>query len=303
MKNFFSHDEGARNDPKLIKVLMRLGQAGKGVYWDLIEMLYEQDGYLLLSECESYAFALRTECTVIESLINDFGLFVNDGERFWSDSALRRLNLRKDKSQKAAESAQKRWKNANDMPSHSEGNAIKGKEKKVNESKEKEEESVGSDADASTQPPDSSEIEKHTFEEEKKETPPPGSAPPPPQKRVMDKPTLTEVQAHFHLQMSPAWLAEKFFNHYESNGWMAGRVPMKKWQAAANKWIGEEKTSPTRNQSRPHANGTSQTGPSAITGNKPIGGYVFDLDAEIAKRSVGHYDNAVVHDAAFQVVE
>ena len=135
MKNFFSHDEGARNDPKLIKVLMRLGQAGKGTYWDLIEMLYEQNGYLVLSECESYAFALRTSCELIESLIHDFDLFENDGTSFWSESALRRLAQRKAKSIKAAESAAKRWGNTNAMRTHSGSNAKKEKEKKRKERK------------------------------------------------------------------------------------------------------------------------------------------------------------------------
>ncbi|WP_026462600.1 Lin1244/Lin1753 domain-containing protein [Adhaeribacter aquaticus] len=135
MKNYFSHDEGARNDPKLIKVLMRLGQAGKGVYWDLIEMLYEQGGYLQLAECDSYAFALRTDCDLIKSLINDFDLFKTDGSKFWSESLLKRLEVRQSKSDKAAKSAAKRWGNANAMQTHSEGNANKEKEKKVKESK------------------------------------------------------------------------------------------------------------------------------------------------------------------------
>lgn len=133
MKNFFSHDEGARNDPKLIKVLMRLGQVGKSTYWDLIEMLYEQNGYLVLSECESYAFALRTSCELIESLIHDFDLFENDGTSFWSESALRRLAQRKAKSVKAAESTAKRWGNTNAMRTHSGSNAKKEKEKKRKE--------------------------------------------------------------------------------------------------------------------------------------------------------------------------
>jgi hypothetical protein len=136
MKNWFSHDEGARNDPKLIKVLMRLGQAGKGVYWDIIEMLYEQDGYLLLSECESYAFALRTDCDLLTKLLTEFELFQNDGTSFWSNAVLTRLELRKGKSAKASESAAKRWQNANAMRTHSEGNASKGKESKGKEIKE-----------------------------------------------------------------------------------------------------------------------------------------------------------------------
>lgn len=30
--------------------------------------------------------------------------------------------------------------------------------------------------------------------------------------------------------------AEKFFNHYESNGWMVGKTKMKNWQAAIRNW-------------------------------------------------------------------
>lgn len=150
MKNYFSHDVNARNDAKLIKVLMRLGQAGKGVYWDLVEMLHEQDGHLMLSDCESYAFALRTDCAVINSLITDFDLFEHDGVRFWSDSALRRIDQRNEKSVKAKESAAKRWgnseRNANAMRTHCDGNAIKEiKERKGKEIKESKK-TVGSTA-------------------------------------------------------------------------------------------------------------------------------------------------------------
>jgi len=135
---YFSHDYNARNDPKLQKVLMRLGHVGKSVFWDLIEMLYEQEGYLKLGECDNYAFALRTDATCIASLINDFDLFQKDSEKFWSDSVLRRLEQRNIKSEKARNSALNRWSNANALKkdatavvNESEGNAIK--ESKVNE--------------------------------------------------------------------------------------------------------------------------------------------------------------------------
>lgn len=141
---YFSHDYGSRNDPKLAKLLQKKGQEGKGIYWDLVEMLYEQSGYLLLNEIDTYAFAMRTECERIKKqvnselllqIINDFGLFKNDGERFWSESVLSRLNLRYEKSEKAKQSAQSRWnksdKNANALRTQSDGNAIK--ERKVKE--------------------------------------------------------------------------------------------------------------------------------------------------------------------------
>lgn len=144
---YFSHDYSARNDPKLVKVLMRLGQAGKGVYWDLIEMLYEQEGYLLINEIEAYAFALRSDCDTINSLINDFELFDKNKKNFWSLSVLRRLDARDAKSKKASESANKRWnkanaykEDANALQTQYDSNAIKerkGKESKVKERKGK----------------------------------------------------------------------------------------------------------------------------------------------------------------------
>ena len=74
---------------------------GIGIYWMIIEMLYEQDGYLLLSECDSYAFEMRTQPDILKEIITTSELFENDTTRFWSNTVLKRLNERHDKSQKA----------------------------------------------------------------------------------------------------------------------------------------------------------------------------------------------------------
>lgn len=134
---YFSHDLGARNDPKLQKVLQKHGQEGKGVYWDLIEIIHEEGGYLLLSDIENYAYSLRTTEDLIKSLIHDFGLFQFNDQKFWSISALIRIEDKQDKSLKAKDAAAKSWesrRNTDAMPMHSGGNAIK--EKKVIKVKE-----------------------------------------------------------------------------------------------------------------------------------------------------------------------
>lgn len=140
---YFSHDLGARNDPKLQKVLMKLGQAGKGVYWDLVEMLFEEGGKLLISEIESYAFALRSDNDCITKLINDFDLFVKDEVFFWSNSVNRRILEREEKSEKARYSANERWRianalknDANALREESDSNAIKEKKGKENKPKD-----------------------------------------------------------------------------------------------------------------------------------------------------------------------
>jgi hypothetical protein len=133
---YFSHDYGARNDPKLVKLQMKLGHEGKGLYWDIVEMLYEQSGFLLMSEIETYSFELRSTYERITDIIQNYELFKNDGEKFWSESVLERLKKREIKSQKARESVGKRWNNTNVIRTKKKRNTIK--ESKIKEIKEEE---------------------------------------------------------------------------------------------------------------------------------------------------------------------
>ncbi|MBN8694588.1 MAG: transcriptional regulator [Bacteroidetes bacterium] len=51
-------------------------------------------------------------------------------------------------------------------------------------------------------------------------------------------PLLSQVRTYFIEQKWPLIEAEKFFNHYSSNGWLVGgKTPMKNWQASATKWM------------------------------------------------------------------
>lgn len=134
---YFSHDYNARSDLKLTCIKMKHGMAGIGIFWCLIEMLYEQDGYMPL-QYDGIAFELRTDTNVIQSIICECGLFKYDKERFWSESVLRRLEARNEKSEKARESVNKRWgkyeRNTNVIRTQNDCNTIK--ESKVKDIKE-----------------------------------------------------------------------------------------------------------------------------------------------------------------------
>lgn len=135
---YFSHDYNTRSDEKIKKLIYEHGFEGYGLYWAIIEELYQNANAMRL-ECERIAYELRTDKERIASIINDFDLFVVDGEFFHSKSIEKRLKMRSEKSRKASESAKARWSNANAMRTHSERNAIKeskGKENKVNVFKE-----------------------------------------------------------------------------------------------------------------------------------------------------------------------
>lgn len=57
-------------------------------------------------------------------------------------------------------------------------------------------------------------------------------------KLKMLRPDLQSVREYFKEKNVSELEAEKFFNYYESNGWLVGgQTPMKNWQAAARNWI------------------------------------------------------------------
>ena len=135
---YFSHDYNARMDQKIKKLIQVKGMLGYGIFWAIVENLYN-NANALPTDYDSIAFELRTKSDVIKSIINNFDLFIIEDGKFGSLSVERRLSDREEKSEKARQSAFKRWDksedNANAMRTHSEGNAIK--ERKVKESKEK----------------------------------------------------------------------------------------------------------------------------------------------------------------------
>ena len=136
---YFSHDYNAREDEKIKELVYQYGMTGYGIYWAIVEMLY-QNANALRTNYARIAFDLhQTHHTTIEGVITEFELFKfsEDGEYFYSESIERRLEKRNEKSEKARQSALNRWNksenNANALQTHNDSNAIK--ESKVKESK------------------------------------------------------------------------------------------------------------------------------------------------------------------------
>jgi Domain of unknown function (DUF4373) len=108
---WFKHDLNARGDKEMIRVRMKMGMLGIGLYWCIVEMLYEEGGYLLRSEYERIAFELQSKESDVTKLIETYNLFQFDDTRFWSNSALVRISLRATKSKKASDAVTIRWNN------------------------------------------------------------------------------------------------------------------------------------------------------------------------------------------------
>lgn len=132
---YFSHDYNTRQDIKIRKLLFKHGYLGYGLFWAIIEDLYNNANALPI-DYESMAYELRVDVGVLTSVINDFGLFVISKKTFGSVSIEKRLDERNLKTTKAKQSAFARWdkvrKDAELLRTHQERNA----KKDINETKD-----------------------------------------------------------------------------------------------------------------------------------------------------------------------
>lgn len=92
MKNsfYFPHDYHARHDPKLERLRMEVGPVSDGIFWNIVEMLYEEGGYLNTQDIPLYAKMINADEQMFNKVVNN--LFITDGERFYNQSLLDRLN-------------------------------------------------------------------------------------------------------------------------------------------------------------------------------------------------------------------
>ena len=166
---------------------------------------------LPLRSCKTIAFALHVESKVVESIVNDFDLFVNDGENFWSESVRKRLGKRSDIAEKRKAAAIKRWQSMQTQQEqcNSDASALQNdaKERKEKEIKEKD-------------------IIKENIKEKSGHR--------------FSPPTIDEIR-NYIIEKGYSFEAENFFDFYESKGWFVGKNKMKDWKAAVRNWARGEK--------------------------------------------------------------
>lgn len=147
---YFRHDYNAHDDNRLKKVIRRHGAEGFGVYWYLVELLFQESGaWFLPKDYEDFAHDLRTDESTVKSVVEAFGLFEYDAKNFWNKRVDEEIEFRAEKSKSAKKAAKIRWSKGakakeqmrTHMQPHSEHicsrNTRKEKERKGKERKEK----------------------------------------------------------------------------------------------------------------------------------------------------------------------
>jgi hypothetical protein len=207
---YFPHDSNAHGDEKIKVILAKYGMIGYGLYWIFIESMHEQtDGKLTCALVEGVAFGYNVDITELKQFYNDaiaIGLFVTDGEKYWSERVLRNKHefdeKRIKKSLAGIKGMRSRWGskdsekqcNNDDISEHNKGKEIKEKKNNI--------------YSARFTPPTVEEIKTYCSER--------------------------------HNSVDP----QKWYDHYTSNGWMVGKNKMKDWKAAVRTWESTDQRSP-----------------------------------------------------------
>ena len=115
---YFSHDANARNDEAILKLRVKYGWEGYGVYWAIIEKLREATNYKLEFNIKNISFDLHYSEEKLQELFNDcfeWKLLRQKKESFLSERLLRdmeRMNERVEILSKSGKiGAEKRWHN------------------------------------------------------------------------------------------------------------------------------------------------------------------------------------------------
>ena len=107
--NYFSHDSNARNDERIIRLRMKHGAAGYGVFFMLLELLRNAKGYMCATDYKAISYELSVDAALVRAVVEDFNLFLftNDHSFFFSSSLLQNMK-RKDEVSRARSAAGKR---------------------------------------------------------------------------------------------------------------------------------------------------------------------------------------------------
>lgn len=101
---------------KLQSVITKHGAVGIGVYWIIVEMLYQNGGELPLDIARNISVAYFTDFKVVESVIMDFDLFENDGNVFWSVRIRQTIDNTKKVSDARKAASRQRWSRKQEKP-------------------------------------------------------------------------------------------------------------------------------------------------------------------------------------------
>jgi hypothetical protein len=143
---YFSHDVNAKNDTRILKMRIKHGWEGYGIYWAIIENLRDAKEYAIEKDYDVLSFDLRADKDLIKSIVEDFDLFQHEDGLFYSESLKKRMEkyetIRELRVNAGRKGGQVSKAQANAKQNASKTQAIKLNEIKLNEIKEEKDNTI-----------------------------------------------------------------------------------------------------------------------------------------------------------------
>ena len=108
-KTYLQHQSNSFTDIKIIKMRSKLGIESYGIFWALLELLFNEENKLCIDDYSVLAFSLQCDADKLKSVIEDFDLFIIEDGCFYSKRLNEHIDNINSKSLKAKESVNKRW--------------------------------------------------------------------------------------------------------------------------------------------------------------------------------------------------
>lgn len=318
--NYFSHDARARSSAKLIRLRMKHGAEGYGVYWMIMERLREDRDFMSPRDYEMLAYEFDVEPEIVQSVVEDFGLFVltQDGESFFNEELRDRMLAIEEQARARSEAGKqaiaKRWKKAkeeapiDEVPSETPVEIIEEKtDKKLVKKSSDDTDAIGDLYDTyssgigdlydENRVPIPNKINKNKINNKTKHglvncalaREAQGPKPRKKKEKILSKPenadeVVTYASDEEHQKMGATKSdALEFFAYNESRGWMSGQSEIKNWKSAFDCWILRKR----RFEGENGAGGGGDDGGSQVKTGKPQAkrGTTIDLDLDAKLRA------------------
>ena len=67
---YFSHDQNAQNDLKIISLISRFGMEGYGTFWVIVELIHSNDGQLDAMSLNGIAIRFNMDYETLREIVN-----------------------------------------------------------------------------------------------------------------------------------------------------------------------------------------------------------------------------------------
>lgn len=125
---YFNHDNNARNDKKIQRIMLKYGVEGYGLYFLLLEEMHKSDGYFSLDDIDLFAWSIHGDQEQLRKIIDtmiEIGLFHRtDDDKIYSVRMKNDIDEYQQKSEKGKAMAEARHNKNTETSNTSSNNAV-----------------------------------------------------------------------------------------------------------------------------------------------------------------------------------